>query len=145
MHLLDSVAWFTKVSGSLSFTTEMWPSFRGRFLNNNATCLQRNARNSAYVDATVAHYMPNCSKETALFIHILSENLTPPAIRVVFLGPVTYTYFFNNTLNSHILPTLLPFLCQNFSPPTHQFLTQYYTFFFFETKTLMHGRENIHI
>ena len=63
----------------------------------SATCLQRNARNSAYVHAMVAHYMPNCSQETALFIHILSENLIPPAIRVVFLGPVTN--LFMNLIN----------------------------------------------
>ena len=27
----------------------------------SATCLQRNARNSACVHAMIAHYMPNCS------------------------------------------------------------------------------------
>ena len=56
VHLLDSVAWFTKVSGSLSFTTEIGPALEGVFsIIMSATCLQRNARNSAYVDAMVAH------------------------------------------------------------------------------------------
>ena len=40
--VLDSIAWFTKEV--LRFTTEIWPSFGGRFLNNNVCYLPTKKR-----------------------------------------------------------------------------------------------------